>query len=173
MSSPPQQNLNKDLTDFLEIIDNHLKNKIILVAAGGTAMTLLDLKSSTIDIDFTGPQKDIEEFRTICNSIPHGKKIDTWFDGVVFSQFLPEDYIKKSIAIKTSLKNIDLRALHPVDIIVTKIGRLNSRDKEDIRMCIRRYSLSRDNIKERAKYVKENLPGNKLIYEENLKFLDL
>jgi len=37
---------------FLQEVDKELKRKITLVAAGGTAMTLLDVKSSTIDIDF-------------------------------------------------------------------------------------------------------------------------
>lgn len=53
----------KSLLDFLSEIDRKLKRKITLIAAGGTALTLLDLKSSTIDIDFTGPLQDIEEFR--------------------------------------------------------------------------------------------------------------
>jgi len=39
------------LFDFLSELNENLPKKIILVAAGGTAMTLLDLKPSTIDID--------------------------------------------------------------------------------------------------------------------------
>ncbi|MBA3750694.1 MAG: hypothetical protein H0X03_07395, partial [Nitrosopumilus sp.] len=45
----------KSLLDFLSEMDSKFKKKITLVAAGGTAMTLLDIKTSTIDIDFTGP----------------------------------------------------------------------------------------------------------------------
>ena len=47
------------LLGLLEAVDAELTRKITLVAAGGTAMTLLDLKPSTIDIDFTGPHEDI------------------------------------------------------------------------------------------------------------------
>ena len=60
------------LFNFLKIIGSKLERQITLVAAGGTAMTLLELKNSTIDIDFTGPQSDIEEFNRIQESIPHG-----------------------------------------------------------------------------------------------------
>src|SRR3989338_6081391 len=63
-----------------------------------------------------------------------GFRVDVFHDGAVFVTMLPDDYLKKSILIKTKLKNIDLRALHPVDIVVTKIGRLDSRDKQDIVM---------------------------------------
>jgi hypothetical protein len=43
------------LIDLLEVLNEDLTKKITLVAVGGTAMTLLDLKDSTIDIDFTIP----------------------------------------------------------------------------------------------------------------------
>ncbi len=43
------------LFDFLNVLNEDLTKKITLVAAGGTAMTLIDLKPSTIDIDFTIP----------------------------------------------------------------------------------------------------------------------
>jgi hypothetical protein len=47
------------LFDFLEVLNEDLKQKITLIAAGGTAMTLLDLKPSTIDIDFTIPSSRV------------------------------------------------------------------------------------------------------------------
>ncbi len=141
------------LFEFLESVDNELRKRITLVAAGGTAMTLLDLKPSTIDIDFTGPGKDIQEFEDTLRSIQHGYKIDCWKDGAVFSQILPSDYLRKSILIKTRTKKIELRALHQLDIVVTKIGRLDERDKQDIKACIRKFDLIRSQITRRANLV--------------------
>ncbi len=46
------------LLDFLTVLDDEVSKRITRVAVGGTAMTLLDLKSSTIDVDFTIPSKD-------------------------------------------------------------------------------------------------------------------
>ncbi len=53
----------KRLLDFLEISDREIAKEITLVAAGGTAMTLLDTKPSTIDIDFTIPVKMFENLK--------------------------------------------------------------------------------------------------------------
>lgn len=120
------------LFDFLSVLNEDLTKKITLVAAGGTAMTLLDLKPSTVDIDFTIPGCDRLEFEQALKSNPPGYKVDRWTDGRVFCQTLPNDYIEKSITIK-EFSHISLRALQPVDIIITKIGRLNARDLQDNR----------------------------------------
>lgn len=143
----------KTLLDFLEILDKEMTKEITLVAAGGTAMTLLDMKASTVDIDFTIPSQDVKEFENGLKVTPHGFRIDYWMDGMVFSQILPDDYLKKSILIKTNLKNIRLRSLHPVDIVITKIGRLDERDVQDIKVCIEKFKLTKDQIKSRSKHV--------------------
>lgn len=154
------------LLGLLEAVDTELTRKITLVAAGGTAMTLPDLKPSTIDIDFTGPREDITEFNKVQKSIPHGFEVHTWTNGMVFSQQLPSDYLKCSIPIETKLKETDLRALHPVDIVVTKIGRLNERDVQDIKSCIKNFKLKKNQISKRAKMIL--YAGNEEVYETNL-----
>jgi hypothetical protein len=155
----------KKLLNFLNNIDCEVNKKITLIAVGGTAMTLLDIKSSTIDIDFTIPNEDYNVFVSALKKIPHGFKIDCWRNGMVFSQILPEDYIEKSLEI-TSFKNIQLRALHPIDIIVTKVGRLDNRDLEDIKQCIFKYKIGKDDIKKRASLV--DYVGNESNYQYNL-----
>ena len=120
------------LLDFLEVLNGDLTKKVTLVAAGGTAMTLLDLKPSTIDIDFTIPSSDLPEFERALKNNPPGFKIDRWADGYVFCQSLPNDYLEKSIKIK-EYSHILLKALHPVDIIVTKIGRSNQKDTKTLK----------------------------------------
>jgi ABC-type phosphate transport system auxiliary subunit len=154
------------LLGLLEAVDAELTRKITLVAAGGTAMTLLDLKPSTIDIDFTGPHEDIAEFNKVQKSIPHGFVVHTWTNGMVFSQQLPNDYLKSSIPIKTKLKKTDLRALHPLDIVATKLGRLNERDVQDIESCIKNFKLKKNQISKRAKTIV--YAGNEAVYETNL-----
>lgn len=158
-----------NLLDFLEIVDIELRKKITLVAAGGTAMTLLDLKPSTIDIDFTAPSENISEFKKTLESIPHGFKIDCWPDGMVFAQTLPDDYMKKSILIK-KMKNIKLHALNPVDIVTTKIGRLDNRDKEDIKACIQKYKITKKQVTDRAKQI--IYIGNEKNFLYNIKYVE-
>jgi len=140
------------LLEFLEVFNGDLTRKVTLVAAGGTAMTLLDLKPSTIDIDFTIPSSDLLEFERALKNNPPGFKVDRWADGYVFCQSLPRDYLDKSIKIK-QYSHILLKALHPVDIVVTKIGRLNQRDIQDIETCIRKFKISKDDVTARAALV--------------------
>lgn len=157
-----------ELLNFLEELNKELGRKITLIAVGGTAMTLLDLKPSTIDIDFTIPSSDFPEYKRAEKNVPHGFKIDIYLDGCIFSQNLPDDYLVNSMEI-TSLEHISLRALHPVDIVVTKIGRLNDRDLEDIEKCIKAYGLKKEQIKNRAANV--TYIGKQEYYDYNLKLV--
>ena len=152
MPSPGRKIDSTRLLEFLELMGQGLPRRIVLVAVGGTAMTLLNVKPSTRDIDFTGPGEDIGLFRRVLGATPHGMKVDAWPDGQVFSQFLPPDYLARSWKVR-QLENIDLRALHPVDIVITKIGRLDDRDRQDIRDCIRAFKISKSAIERRASKV--------------------
>jgi len=49
------------LFGFLEELDKELQREITIVAVGGTAMTLLNVKSSTMDVDFMIPDEYFEE----------------------------------------------------------------------------------------------------------------
>jgi hypothetical protein len=84
--------------------------------------------------------------------------VDRWTDGCIFCQTLPTDYLEKSIKIK-EFSHISLRALHPVDIIVTKIGRLNQKDIQDIETCISKCEVSEAEIKARALLVVPTFVG--------------
>jgi len=53
----------KALMDFLEEVDRVLEEDVVLVAVGGTALTLMDTKTSTRDVDFTGPGASVRRFR--------------------------------------------------------------------------------------------------------------
>ncbi len=142
--------LNKQvLFNLLKYFDQEAKQKITLIAVGGTAMTLLDLKVSTMDIDFTLPSNDKAEFDRVRNVVPHGFKIDVYTDGDVFCNRLPNDYLERSTEI-ANFNKISLRALYPVDIVVTKIGRLNPRDIQDIESCISRCKIKKEDILKRA-----------------------
>ena len=63
----------KELLNFLDLFDQELDKNIVLIAVGGTAMTLLGLKASTKDIDFNIPlDEDLEEFERVKNKIKPG-----------------------------------------------------------------------------------------------------
>ena len=116
-------------------------------------MTLYDVKTSTIDVDFTIPAGDFLEFGDVVATVPHGFKVDIWRDGTVFTQDLPDDYLERGTPVQTGMKNIKLRILDPTDIVVTKIGRLDERDKQDIQACIKRFKITKTQIESRAREV--------------------
>lgn len=157
---------NTRLLDFLGEMDKELKRKIVIVAVGGTAMTLLKTKSSTIDVDFTIPSEYFDDFQRAKDIVQPGFKVDLFHDGAVFVNMLPEDYLKRSSLVKTKLKNIEMRALHPVDIIVTKIGRLDGRDEQDIEACIKKFKIKKNEIIRRSKQMA--YAANDEVFQTNL-----
>ncbi len=158
---------NTRLLDFLDEIDKELNRKIVVVAVGGTAMTLVNAKPSTIDVDFTIPGEYYAEFEKAKKIVQPGFRVDVFHGGVVFVTILPDDYLEKSKLITTKLKNIDLRALDPIDIIITKIARLDERDEQDIESCITKFKITRKQIEQRAKDM--NYAGNDEVFKDNLK----
>ena len=155
------------LLSLIHEVDLKLSKKINIYAVGGTGMTLLNLKASTKDIDFNLETHDLKEFKKALSKVIHGYDVDLYSNGQIFTQQLPQDYKTKAILIKEKFSNIKLYSIHPVDIVVTKIGRLNERDFEDITDCIKKYKLTKKQIEKRGKQV--IYAGNEDIYNYNLK----
>jgi len=149
------------LVVWIKKVDRKITKKIIVVAVGGTAMTLLGLKPSTMDIDFCISSEDKQEFK---KAIDKTFRVDLFFDGYIFSEQLPKDYAEKSKEI-LKLKNITLKTLSPEDIVITKSARLNARDEEDIQ-AITKY-VKREELIERFKQVIGTYAGNEEDYRMN------
>ena len=153
---------------LLQKAGEELDEKIEIIAIGGTAMTLLNLKTSTIDVDIEVSRGSRRKLGQILKQIPHGLNIDPFEfkDGLIFSQQLPDDYREKAILVSGKFKNIRLYALSPLDIVASKLGRLNERDWQDIQACIKKAKLTRKQVKERAEKVE--VVGSERIYKDNL-----
>ena len=54
-----------NLIEWLKRIDNKLNRNITLTAVGGTALVLLNLKESTIDVDFDIKKEDYDLFKKL------------------------------------------------------------------------------------------------------------
>ena len=150
-----------DLVKWLQKVDKDLKKHILVVAVGGTAMTLLGLKSSTVDVDFCVNSKDKEELEA---AISGTFKVDIFVDGYIFSEQLPDDYMSKAKEI-IEMKNITLKALSPTDIIITKAARLNARDEEDIEALSKH--VDKEILVKRFKIVVKTYAGSEKQYNEN------
>ena len=154
-----------ELVKWLRSIDNKLHRKITLVAVGGTAMTLLGLKSSTRDIDFCIKSEDKKDFEKVLDK---KFKVDIFTDGYIFSEQLPSDYVENSKEI-VKMKNITLKALNPVDIIITKAARFNARDEEDIK-ALSKYADKNELVK-RFNEVLKSYSGKEEDYKYHIKII--
>jgi len=154
-----------DLINWLEKADKILDNKIEIIAVGGTAMTLLGLKSSTVDVDFCLDKKDVNYFKKV---IDNEFRVDIFTDGFIFSEQLPSDYKEKSKEIRV-MKNIILKALDPVDIIITKAARFNARDSEDIEALAKH--VNKKELAERFEKVIGSYAGNEDEYKYHMNLI--
>jgi hypothetical protein len=158
------------LLSVLSSFDKRLNRKILLIAVGGTAMTLLGIKASTKDIDFNIPNKeDYNDFHALYKKISPGVQIDYYGSNMVFSEALPKDYVKKARGYESGFTNITIKILHPVDIVCSKISRGSDVDMEDIKECIRAYRLKKSDIGNRAKGYSN--AGSDALFRKNLRFI--
>lgn len=156
-----------DLIDWIKKIDKKLSKKIVVIAVGGTALTLLGLKSSTRDVDFCLRKKDVAEFKKHVNSGPF--KVDIFEEGYIFSEQLPQDYIQKSKTVNIHLKKIEFKTLSVEDIILTKLARYNERDEEDISQIMKSIKISKENMIKRYRQIKDTYAGRMSDYEYHFK----
>ena len=154
-----------ELVKWLRSIDKKLHRKMTLIAVGGTAMTLLGLKSSTRDIDFCIKSEDKKDFEKV---LYKKFKVDLFTDGYIFSEQLPADYSEKSKEI-IRMKNIALKALNPIDIIITKAARFNARDEEDIEALSKH--VDKDELIKRFNEVLKSYSGKEEDYKYHIKII--
>ncbi|MBE9572429.1 MAG: hypothetical protein IMF11_17520 [Proteobacteria bacterium] len=147
MPSPGPYRLTGD--KLLQTIDNWdrlLNFRVRLIACGGTALTLLDIKESTKDIDFMVPViAEYEKLMKFVKSIGYREKggglahpddphflYQFWHGNRVFTTDLLNSPLEagKHILIK-EWRHIYLGALNLVDLIITKMFRGTGVDMED------------------------------------------
>lgn len=144
------------LLDRINAWDTFLKRKVHLIACGGTALTLLNVKPSTKDIDLMVPNLDEHEYLIgILKQLGY-KSASGWGwergDGFIFDLFrgksvhttgLLESPLEKGnhVLIK-EFDRIYLGVLNYYDIIISKLFRATEIDIND---C---FMLARDKKKE-------------------------
>lgn len=156
----------KDLLDWLVKKSKLLPQKITLIAVGGTAMTLLSLKASTIDIDFCCISR--EEKNIFEKTLDGMFKIDLFVGGYIFSEQLPTDYVEIAKEILL-LPKLTLKALHPIDIIITKAARFNARDEEDIAVLAKQ--VEKEELLKRFNIVVKTYAGNEQQYNTHMQVI--
>lgn len=153
---------------YLQKIDAEVKGPVTLIAVGGTAMTLLGLKDTTKDVDFcTETKKDYDTIKKLIEKSGSRIRVDLFREGYIFSVQLPEDYARRARPVKAGFRNVKLKTLHPIDLIISKTDRLNERDIEDIEALI--GEVKKAKLQQRYKQVMNSIPGRRENFEYNAK----
>ena len=162
-----------DLLNTLSVWNRFLRKRVHLIACGGTALTLLDVKDSTKDVDFLVPD-DAEYVYLIKKLSELGyKKIrgsgwakggedyifDLFVGKRIFDTELLESPLKEgnNILIK-EFSRIYLGVLNCYDLLISKLFRGTGQDMEDCLSLVRAkgrsidMSFLRDRFMETADY---------------------
>lgn len=160
-----------DLLDTLDNWDSLMNFRVQLIACGGTALSLLNIKESTKDIDFIVPvTNEYDRLIKFLNALNYHHKgngfaheddpnfiYQFWCGNKVFTTDLLESPLKanKHILIKR-WSHIYLGALNLIDLIITKMFRGTPADRED---CIAAFATGQvdsaellDRYSETARY---------------------
>lgn len=140
--------------------------RIRLIAIGGTALTLLNLKASTKDIDFTLPLgENIKKFESFFSKlkIKHIAMrrfkagnfiIDIYYDDQIFTTTFPDDIVNECTLIH-DFGNIQLFALSLYDIIISKLARSSVDDEEDIKAIFENKNIDLTKLRQRHQRIQE------------------
>jgi hypothetical protein len=146
-----------DLLDTLDNWNSLMNFRVHLIACGGTALTLLKIKESTRDIDFTVPKhKEYDRLMKFLGDLGYEEKggglahdddpnfiYQFWCGNKVFATDLLDSPLDpgKHIPIKR-WSHIYLAALNLTDLIITKMFRGTSVDRDD---CIAAFATGKVN----------------------------
>lgn len=146
VSPGPYRLTSTELLETLENWENLMNFRVKLIACGGTALTLLNIKESTKDIDFLVP--DVPEYERVMRFLKRIGYVEKggglghpddpnflyqfWSGSRVFTTELLDSPLMegKHIFIK-KWRHIYLGALNLIDLIITKIFRGTSVDIDD------------------------------------------
>jgi hypothetical protein len=150
------------LLEVLSGWNTFIKKRVHLVACGGTALTLLDIKPSTKDIDLIVPYEHEHDYLVSILKDLGYKSASGWGfsrdDGFIFDLFrgnkvhtteLIEPILAKgNHMLVKEYSNIYLGVLNFYDIIISKLFRATSVDTEDCLMLIKakKREINIDNL---------------------------
>ena len=152
-----------------------------MYALGGTALTILNIKNSTLDVDINiATDKEYKDIIRLFEQIGFEKiGLIRWItqDGLAFDIFkesyilgtgLLPDCLKRSKYIRT-FNNIELYTLSLEDIIISKLARGDLRDFDDIRQIFEKTEM---NLSYLVKRYKDTMKIS-VVFNYKQKLLDL
>lgn len=157
----------EELFELLSSISKFIEKRVRMYALGGTALTILNIKASTRDIDLNIESK--KEYDYICRIFEDigFEKSGTyrWItqEGLAFDLFWGSDIMGTSLLPDClsqakyigSFGRIELYTLSLYDIIISKLARGDPRDFDDIKSIFENKRVSLEKLTERYKKTME------------------
>ncbi len=171
----------KELYELLESISAYVEEPVQMYALGGTALTILGIKPSTLDIDINIHSK--KQYEYICKLFKQigfkqesplrwitqeGLALDVFYGSNILGTHLLEDCLTTAQRIRT-FGNITLYTLSPYDIIISKLARGDERDFIDIRHLLDKEKINIQLLVQRFKKTMEQ----SVVAQYKQKLLDL
>ena len=158
---------NKELFELLGSIAKYVEEKIQMYALGGTALTILGIKLSTLDIDINiHSEKQYKDLCAIFEQIgfkrtgsirwitQEGLVFDLFYGSNILGTELLPDCLKLA-KFAQSFGNIELYTLSPYDIIISKLARGDDRDFIDIKHILEKEKVDIKTLIDRYKRTME------------------
>ena len=142
---------------LIKTLDKNLKEKIKIIAIGGTALALLNQRaySKDIDICYLDCKSPIDFAQTVVDT---AKEIGIeprdieMFHGFEMTLLDFPEFGERATSYKNlSLRNIEFKIMNTLDIVLSKIHRGNLRDKSDVKKLIDEKKI--DMISLQSRYI--------------------
>ncbi len=154
------------LYEMLGSISKFVEKEVSMYALGGTALTILGIKPSTLDIDINIDSE--KEYKYVCKIFEQigfertgirwitqeGLAFDLFYGSNILGTGLLPDCLEKSKFIK-SFGKIKLYTLSFEDIIISKLARGDERDFDDIKNILKNEKINLRKLAERYKETME------------------
>ena len=153
--------LSKGLVQLIKELEKRtdLREPITMLIAGGMAIHLYTAARVTTDVDAEFSKRIL---------LPNDLIVETkdgqmlYLDSNYNSTFalMHEDYQQDAVPVPIGTDLVNVFVLSPVDLVVSKIARLNGPDKTDIEAIISRFHISVEEIQKRAEEALSGYVGN-------------
>ncbi len=170
----------EELFEFIKSITKYVNKEIKIYALGGTALTILNIKNSTLDIDVNIESE--KEYKYICkifDDLGFQRKGRRWYtqEGLAFDMFhgshiLGTELLPEAITEAELIKEIGKIKLYVIpleDIIISKLARGDKRDFQDIKSILEYKDI---NLREFTKRYKRTMKQS-TVKNYKQKLLDL
>ena len=127
---------------LIKTLDKNLKEKVEIIAIGGTALALLNQRaySKDIDICYLDCKSPIDFAQTVVDTAKEigiePKDIEMFHGFEMTLLNFPEFSERSTSYEKLSLKNIEFKIMNLIDMALSKIDRGEPKDRKDVRYLL-------------------------------------